>query len=254
MFFVNSISSAAPLVFDANTIPDRIKLLNAAEQTLSSMKSSQYQHVTYVDESSGVYDFDCSGFVDYVLQRTFPDALAAISYHPNRLNRPSHQDFYRFFARLGTDDSATGWIRVNRVHDLRPGDIIAWLKPNRTSYSGIGHVMIVRSIESAESNEVNVQIIDSTRSPHAFDSRVNGTNGLGMGTLSIVLNSVGDAVGFRWRDGLSAHVEYAKMAFGELDSSKKATYGRPSLNRIHLPEFSIILMTCVSLALLKLKT
>jgi hypothetical protein len=220
-------------------MPDRLRLLGAAEQVLSSAKSSRYQHATYVDEANGVYDFDCSGFVDYVLQETFPNALAAVEYHPNRLNRPYHQDYYRFFAKLRTGDNVAGWHSVARASDLLPGDIIVWLRPNRINYTGTGHVMIVRSsptVDATRTNEVNIQIIDSTRSPHAFDSRVNGANGVGIGTISIVLNTTGNAVGFRWRDGASTSVEYARIAFGELDSITSATYGisNSSLDQIFL--------------------
>jgi len=216
---VGSIASVGLVIEVSNATPNRLRLLAAAEHVLSSMKSSRYQHVTYVNEANGTYDFDCSGFVDYVLQETFPEALTAITYHPNRLSRPYHQDYYRFFAKLGTENNVAGWHSVARASDLLPGDIIVWLKPNRTNYSGTGHVMVVRStpkVDSVRLSDVNIQVIDSTRSHHAFDSRVNGTNGVGIGTVSIELNTIGNAVGFRWSDGASPRVEYTRIAFGEL--------------------------------------
>ena len=224
------IGSIAPASFAdvSNGIPNRVRLLSAAEQVQSTMKSSKYQHTTYVDEANGVYDFDCSGFVDYLLQRTSPDALAAVKYRPNRLNRPYHQDYYRFLSTLRTEDNGEGWLAVARASDLLPGDIIVWLKPNRTNYSGTGHVMIVRSnptVDSIRENEMDIQIIDSTRSRHGFDTRVNGTNGVGIGTISLALDATGKAVGFRWRDGASPRVEYTRIAFGEVGSSTSAMYG-----------------------------
>ena len=102
LVLVSLVSSANSVVADSIATPGRLRLLDAAEHVLSVMKSSKYQHVTQVDEANGVYNFDCSGFVDYLLQKTLPDALAVIKYHPNRLNRPYHQDYYRLFARLRT--------------------------------------------------------------------------------------------------------------------------------------------------------
>ena len=116
------VGSIAPASFAEvpNATPNRLRLLNAADQVQSTMKSSKYQHTTYVDESSGVYDFDCSGFVDYLLQRTSPDALAAVKYRPNRLNRPYHQDYYRFLSTL-TADNVGGWRGVVRAPDCFQG-------------------------------------------------------------------------------------------------------------------------------------
>lgn len=121
---VSSVSLAGLVIIVSNSPPNRLRLLSAAEQVFYSMKSSRYQHATYVNQVNGTYDFDCSGFVDYVLQETFPEALNAIGHHPNRLNRPYHQDYYRFFAKIGMYDNVAGWHSVARPSDLLPGDII----------------------------------------------------------------------------------------------------------------------------------
>jgi hypothetical protein len=79
--------------------------------------------------------------------------------------------------------------------------------------------MVVRSyptVDKNRPNELNVTIIDSTRCPHANDSRANGITGIGTGTITIVTNTDGNAIGFRWRDGQSTRIEYARIAFGAL--------------------------------------
>jgi hypothetical protein len=201
-------------------------LLNEAEHILSTMKSSTYQHTTHVDEANGIYDFDCSGFVDYALQQTLPEALAAIRYLPNRLNRPRAQDYYYQFAKSELQDDRSVWHSIMRSADLLPGDLIAWLRLPNSDSDDTGHVMIVRSspiVDSNRPNEILVAIIDSTRSPHALDSRVNGASGIGTGTIGIVMNTTGSAVGFRWRGGDSGVVEYTKIAFGQLGLSQAYT-------------------------------
>jgi hypothetical protein len=234
---------------DSNATPGRLRLLDAAEHVLSVMKLSRYQHVTQVDEANGIYNFDCSGFVDYLLQKTLPDALAVIKYHPNRLNRPYHQDYYHFFASSGLIDNSGEWRTVQDPSNLLPGDVIAWLKPNESNYSGTGHVMIVKSnptVDSKQSNEINVQIIDSTRSHHAFDSRVNGANGVGTGTISLVLNTTGSSVGFRWSDGQSTRTEYTRIAFGELGPNTSTVYGtlNSSSDQVLLAIIVVVILVC----------
>ena len=216
----NSISA------DSSPIPGRLVLLTEAEHILSTMKESRYQHTTHVNETSGIYDFDCSGFIDYVLQQTSPTSLAIIKYLPNRLNRPRAQDYYYHFAKLGSGDDEDGWYGILRPLDLVPGDLIAWLRSPSSDSDDTGHVMMVRSNPIADPNQPNeilVPIIDSTRSPHALDSRLNGVTGMGTGTISIVMNATGGAVGFRWRDGESKVIEYTKISFGQLGPSQAYT-------------------------------
>jgi hypothetical protein len=201
-------------------------LLDEAEHLLSTMKSSSYQHVTHVDEANGVYDFDCSGFVDYALQQASPEALAVVKYLPNPFNRARAQDYYYHFTKLGSENEGDGWHSILNPPDLLPGDVIAWLRSPNSDSDDTGHVMIVRSNPRADPNrpnEILVAIIDSTRSPHALDSRVNGATGIGTGTISLVMNTVGSAVGFRWRGGESKVVEYTKIAFGQPSPSQAHT-------------------------------
>src|SRR4051812_27845757 len=60
------------------TSPDAAPLATEARRELAAMQSSHYQHRTAVDEETGSFDYDCSGFVDYALGRVLPAALAAL--------------------------------------------------------------------------------------------------------------------------------------------------------------------------------
>ena len=69
LVLVSLVSSANSVMADSIATPSRLRLFEEAEHVLSTMKLSRYQHVTYVDEANGIYNFDCSGFVDYSLQQ-----------------------------------------------------------------------------------------------------------------------------------------------------------------------------------------
>jgi hypothetical protein len=198
----SAILSSNSISADSSSTPERLILFNEAEHILSIMKSSKYQHVTHIDEANGIYDFDCSGFVDYALQQTLPDTLAVIKYEANPFNRPRAQDYYYHFANRELADSGHEWHSILRPPDLLPGDVVAWLRSPNSDSDDTGHVMIVRSSPIADPNrpnEILVAITDSTRSPHALDSRANGVTGIGTGAISIVMNTTGSAVGFRRR-------------------------------------------------------
>jgi len=212
-------SSVASGSRSVNLAPGRVSLLTEAERILGNVKSARYQHVTYVDEADGIYNFDCSGFVDYSLQQVLPESLSVVRFSPNSFDRQRAKDYYHHFANLGSGENPGGWYRVEKPAELSPGDVIAWLRSPWSDSDGTGHVMIVKSyptIVKNHTNELGIAIIDSTRSPHADDSRTKGTTGVGTGTISIVTNTDGNAIGFRWRDGKSTFVRFTKIAFGQV--------------------------------------
>src|SRR5258708_905038 len=53
-------------------------LLAEVNRELGAVQSTSYDHSTYVDESRGVFNFDCSGFVGYALEQSVPEAMPAI--------------------------------------------------------------------------------------------------------------------------------------------------------------------------------
>src|SRR4051794_29106253 len=60
------------------TTPNARKLFEEARRELSVMRLTSYDHETKVDEESGVFSFDCSGFITYALRIAAPDALDVI--------------------------------------------------------------------------------------------------------------------------------------------------------------------------------
>jgi hypothetical protein len=200
--------SPAPLV--AGDTPSKV-LLDEAIRQLRAMKSSRYRHKSKIDEATGQFDYDCSGFVAYALARVLPDALAPVPIGIK--GRPRAEDFTTYFSALTENDP---WIRVRTASELRPGDVIAWLRPAEVSNTNTGHMVIVYEVKGAlapapavtaigGAREILLRVVDSTESPHADDVRGPDTaTGLGTGTLGLVVDASDAPLGYRWKGGESA--------------------------------------------------
>src|SRR6185437_9305134 len=140
-------------------------LVGEVERELNAMRVTRYQHTTAVDESSGSYVYDCSGFLDYAMGRVLAADLGTI---PHTKSRPQAADIEHYLHR-GLTDPIDGWQALAGVDALGPG-----------------HVMVVLEAptqDSARPGEWLVRVADSTLNPHARDSRKPGATGLGTGTI-----------------------------------------------------------------------
>ena len=66
----------------------------------ASLEESEYSHALTVNEKRGVYRFDCSGMVQWVLRRSAPTAAQAVAWQLE--GRPLARDFQRRIARAPT--------------------------------------------------------------------------------------------------------------------------------------------------------
>lgn len=208
-------SSTAPPATSPPATAGTAALLASAQTQLSGMRQSDYQHETAVDVATGRYDYDCSGFIDYTLGQVSPAALAEIPTTASA-RRALAQDFEGFFSRLGPGDPQ--WTRVTTVPEIRPGDVVAWLISPDTQSRDTGHVMIAATAPEADptiSGAYRLQIIDSTTSPHADDSRTNGATGLGTGWIGLAVDAQGRPTGFYWQAGREPD-EPTTIAIGRL--------------------------------------
>lgn len=166
-----------------------------AVRILNGIQTTVYQHKTEIDEKTGVYRCDCSGFVGYVLNRTTAkdDPAGPLG---DKKNRPLAMDYAKFFEKATTKNGGDGqWQQIAKLADARPGDVIAWRhetpKPGNT-----GHVVIVDQRPVVEEDGlVRVVVIDSTTKPQVDDTRAKGTSGVGRGSMWFTVDAEGRATG-----------------------------------------------------------
>lgn len=193
-------------------------LLSEANRIVGRLRESTYSHKTRVDETAAEYDLDCSGLIDYALARVCPDALDTLPRN-GAGKRPLAKHFVELIDGMQPGQKKGRWKRVGKPAELAPGDVVAWLKPADVTSNNTGHVMIVRGPVNVEHGEVSVPIIDSTSMRHgADDSRfASKATGVGTGTIHLVVNESGAAVGYRWSNGKKARNHNCIVALGRIE-------------------------------------
>lgn len=172
------------------------RMLAAARQMISDFKVTRYSHKTFIDRDRSICEVDCSGFIVTLLKQTSPNHLRQIA---TRHKRPLAEDFYETFAPDG-GEVPRGWKPIERLRDVEPGDIIAWIKLDREPGDNTGHVVLVEEKPTAESrDQFRVRVLDSTAHGHGQDTRPEGTSGIGRGTIWLAVDDDGQPIGFRWK-------------------------------------------------------
>jgi hypothetical protein len=123
------------------------QLAAAAERLLGDVRETHYQHRTHVDAVEGVYDMDCSGFVDYLLKRVAPRQFAEIPIEPGHA-RPRAAVYFEFLHRL-VGQPLPDWRAIRQLSHAQCGEIIAWELQASTQEPGdTGHVVIPARLRS----------------------------------------------------------------------------------------------------------
>jgi hypothetical protein len=194
-----------PLLDDRSIDWEQNPVMRRLGRMAETLTESEYSHGLSVNEKRGVYRFDCSGMVQWVLRRSAP--VAAITMAHGLPQRPLARDFQRRIARAPVDRDRGGWRRITRIVDLEPGDVVAWVKPVEIDSANTGHVAFVLLppvLAPGYENAYLVRIADSSRLLHDDDTRL-GRSGFGFGTILLVTEpetGVPTAygwVGLRWR-------------------------------------------------------
>jgi hypothetical protein len=180
-------------------------LADVAEEAVRSAKESHYQHKTHVDQAAGIFDLDCSGFVDYLLKRIAPRQYTELPIEPGHV-RPRAVAYYEFLATLPKKPTP-GWEPVHRFSDLRPGDLIAWKKELTAAETGdTGHVMIVAEVPALTAKgRYRATVFDSTKTPHDDDTRPAGGDGIGRGDLFFYVDTEDRPVAFQFSSQRKVH-------------------------------------------------
>lgn len=176
-----------------------------------SLRTTRYVHAVHVDEAAGRFEFDCSGMAAWVLERSAPAAHAAVMRRNGR-GRPVASDYYDVIAQSPTANGSTGWLRVAHARDLKPGDLIAWRRPQPIVSSNTGHVLFVAAAPQQvdrEGRRFLVRVADATSIPHGEDTRPSRhASGFGYGTIALFLDRPeGEVVAYGW-EGIPTRIDF----------------------------------------------
>jgi hypothetical protein len=189
-------------------------LADAAQLVLANVRETHYQHKTFVKEAAGVYDMDCSGFVDYLLKRIARQQFEQLPIEPGHA-RPRAVEYFEFLNRLSRQP-LPGWEAVDQLSQARRGDIIAWERQASSQQPGdTGHVVIIAATPTKKTkNLYEVEIYDSSGILHDDDSRPEHSGGLGKGNITFRVNESGEPTAFRFN--ALAHFHSEPIAIGRL--------------------------------------
>jgi hypothetical protein len=147
--------------------------------------------------------------VDLILKTVSPKHLAELETKRGHKRQLADDYEQTFEETTETPKVGSGWQRLERLADARPGDILAWKNPAHKTgeHTNTGHVMVIDESPIEEPSAATqdgrktyrVRVIDSTASPHASDTRAETQSGVGRGTLWLVVDAAGKPIGYRWK-------------------------------------------------------
>ncbi len=170
------------------------RVLGVLAQLRATLRTTRYEHRTHIDARAGIVVADCSAFVAWVLQRAAPRSFAALHAY-----RPLAVDLWRTLATAPTSRPRNGWLRIARVADARPGDLLAWPRPRWFPSHNTGHTAFVVAPPVTTPDGVLVRVVDSTSIGHQDDTRAPGVTGVGEGTLLVSVDAItGEGTAYGW--------------------------------------------------------
>jgi hypothetical protein len=207
----------APIAFDPGTPATRAsrKLLELAEHIDATATDVSYSHATKVRRKDGVYHFDCSGMINWMLERIDEEALETLG-----RARPVASTYVRTIQKAPTTRARNGWQRIADIENVEPGDLFAWKRPETWPKGGnTGHIGIVVAraakvpyIEGA----YLVRVIDSTRWQHQDDTRADDETGFGSGTILFMTDADRQPIGYAWHGIDSSGFYRTDVVFGRV--------------------------------------
>jgi hypothetical protein len=172
-------------------------VIERIEAIRTSLRETAYEHATTVDESDGVYRWDCSGMAAWVLRRTARRAMRAIT-----ADRPLARHFVSAIEDAPVGRSRRGWERLATLAEARPGDVFSWRRPRGFPSRNTGHVGFVLAAPVAVPGipgAYAVRIADATSHGHQDDARgEGGEGGFGIGTITFLVDDEGAGTHYGW--------------------------------------------------------
>lgn len=192
------------------------RVLEIIERIRASVRDTRYQHHLVVRERSGVYRWDCSLMVGWVLQRASPGSMR----HLASTSRPLAEHFVRTIERAPTGRFARGWQRLDDIREVRAGDVFAWRRPPGFPSRNTGHVGFALEAPRRVHGMPNgwaIRVADATGSGHENDTRPwPGDGGFGMGTLVFLTDAQGRGTHYGWFGTRSSGYVVTPILFGRV--------------------------------------
>jgi hypothetical protein len=184
----------------------RLWIADEVLRILENTRHTKYQHDICIDEATGTYNVDCSGFVEYVLRYFATNHLKGIPPSAGE-KRLLAYNFQEFFSSLPTE-TADGWRQIPDLRDARRGDLIAWYLRDELP-GDTGHVfwvaeqpVLVDPATPTTMATMAVMAYDSSDIRHYDDSRGPSPGqfktGLGWGILHLQIDSAGKPCAYQF--------------------------------------------------------
>ncbi|RZO61441.1 MAG: hypothetical protein EVA89_11670 [Sandaracinaceae bacterium] len=193
------------------------RVMDVLGQVRENLEVTRYSHQRRVREHRGQYFFDCSGMVQWVLSRASRRSMVDL----REGQRPLAIHFVWRIQRAPTDRFRGGWRRIERISDVRPGDVFAWRRPEGFRSRNTGHVGFViapprRLDRQLERGPVYLlRLADASRYVHQDDTRPwPGPGGFGMGTMAFLADEADRPVGYAWAGLHSRGFRETEIVFG----------------------------------------
>jgi hypothetical protein len=191
------------------------RVVQTLEGIQASLTDTVYQHTTVVRADDGVYRWDCSGMVAWVLRRAARGAMRALP-----RERPVARDFVRVIEAAPVGRSRGGWQRLAHIEELRPGDLFAWRRPRGFPSRNTGHVGFVVHAPAPVAGipgAYAVRIADATSRGHQDDTReADPDGGFGLGTLVFLTDGEGHGTHYGWYGTASEGYVVTPIVFGRV--------------------------------------
>lgn len=175
-------------------------IVEISKAVFNNIQITRYNHKSHIDEAKGEYILDCSSFVVLLLKKVSPLALASLTIDKTHTHARA-KNFYDFFHSLANKEQKGGWIGIKKMREVEAGDIIAWKYDPSLAKKDTGHVVVVlEKPVNEEDGLYRIKVMDASKGKHANDTRVRGTDGVGMGEMWFRVDTSDKPIALHWSD------------------------------------------------------
>lgn len=174
------------------------RIVTYVDNFMSSLRYTTYRSGDRIfDTMHGIFELDCSHYVDHILQNACPNAYHSLVSSTGSTS-PDSQNYFDFFNRLSTH-MKNDWNAVDDAKQLQAGDVLVFRYLNASGYSSSGHVMMVMGKPVIKNDNLFVRVSDSAEASHSNDTRAGHSSGVGIGTMVLKVNpTTGRPTAYAW--------------------------------------------------------